>query len=101
MAASRYYKSAIYLGTFTGLGYFLMLAVEPDVDQLKEKLPERDANLKSDQEKRNQGLMNVLKATSQGLDVTKAVELEKQKLKIEQEKRKLLEEKSHSSVKDE
>lgn len=66
----------------------------------------RPEDLKNDLEKRNQGLMNILKATSQGTDVTKAVELEKQKLKIEHEKRRLLEEhksmlESRASVKEE
>jgi len=101
MAANRFVKSAIYLGSFTGLGYFLMLAVEPDDEKLKEKYPERQRraeDLKQDAESRNQGLMNILKATSKGTDVTAAVELEKQKLKIEQEKARLREQ--HKSMLD-
>jgi len=89
---NRLVKSAIYLGSFTGLGYFLMIAVEPDPEKLKEKYPERQVraeDLKADADSRNQGLMNILKATSQGTDVTAAVEKEKQKLRIEREKARL------------
>lgn len=98
MATNRYVKSGIYLASFTGLGYFLMQAVEPDPEKLKEKLPEGQLGegLKNDLERRNQGLLNVLKSTSQGTDITKAVELEKERLKIEYEKRKLLEQ--HKSM---
>jgi len=109
MAVNRYVKSAIYLGSFTGLGYFLMVATEPDPEVLKEKFPERQVraeDLKADSDKRNQGLMNILKATSQGTDVTKAVEIEKAKLRIEYEKQKLIDAhktmlESRASVKEE
>jgi len=103
--SNRYIQAALYLIGFTGLGYVLMLVTEPDPKKMKEKLPERQLRAE-DSEKRNQSLMNILKATSQGSDIAAAIELEKQKLKIEYEKKKLLEQhkamlESRDSVKEE
>jgi len=82
-------------------GYFLVKKVDKNAEEFKRKYPERQRraeDLKQDAESRNQGLMNILKATSKGTDVTAAVELEKQKLKIEQEKARLREQ--HKSMLD-
>jgi len=90
-------------------GYFLVRKVDRNAEEFKKKYPERQVraeDLKVDNENRNQGLMNILKATSQGTDVTAAVALEKTKLKIEREKARLREQhtsmlESRASVKEE